>query len=151
ATATDGALPVNERTAGHIGSPYDVDRWHFAADAGQQVRFHLIGVSGAGLAFRLTGPNGATLFTDQAADTDVLPLPGDGAYTLSAYTRTGQTGDYAFTLLSSTVTDLVAGTPFAGALAGQGQFQLFRLHLAAADSLAFDLSGSSPDEHLELY
>src|SRR5262249_44672382 len=34
---------------------------------------------------------------------------------------------------------------------GQGQFRLFRLHLAAADSLAFDLSGASADEHLELY
>jgi RHS repeat-associated protein len=151
ATATDGVLQVNERTVGHIGSPYSVDRWHFAADAGQPVRFHLIGASAAGLAFRLIGPNGLTLFTDQAADTDVLTLPAGGAYTLSAYSRTGQTGDYAFTLLSSTFIDLTLGTPFTGTVAGQGQFRLFRLPLTAAGPLAFDLAGASADEHLELY
>jgi RHS repeat-associated protein len=151
ATASDGVLQVNEQTTGHIGSPYEVDRWHFAADAGQQVRFHLQGVSDAGLAFRLAGPNGATLFNDQATDTDVLTVPASGAYTLSAYTRTGQSGDYAFTLLSSTATDLTLGTPFAGSLGGQGQFRLFHLNLAAAGPLAFDLGGATADEHLELY
>src|SRR5207248_8864400 len=126
-------------------------RWHFAADAGQTVRFHLIGVRGTGLAFRLIGPNGSTLFNDQAADTDVLTLPAGGAYTLSAYTRTGGTGDYAFTLLSSTAIDLTPGTPIISSLAGQGHFRLFRLHLTAPNSVVFDLSGATADEHLELY
>jgi RHS repeat-associated protein len=150
-TPTDGVLQVNERTAGRIGSPYGVDRWHFATDGGQRVRFHLIGTSATGLAFRLIGPNGATLFNDQAADTDVLTLLADGAYTLSAYSRTGQTGDYAFTVLSSSVTDLTLETPFAGTVAGQCQFRLFQLRLTAAGPLAFDLAGASADEHLELY
>ncbi len=151
ATAADRVLEVNERTDGHIGSPSEVHRWHFAADAGQQVRFHLIAVSGTGLAFRLAGPNGSTLFNDQTADTDVLTLTAGGAYTLSAYSRTGGTGDYGFTLLSSTATDLTPGTPVSGSLAGQGHFRLFRVHLAAPSSLAFDLGGATADEHLELY
>jgi RHS repeat-associated protein len=150
ATATDRVLQVNVRANGHIGSPYGVDRWHFAADAGQQVRLHLIAVRG-GLAFRLAGPDGSTLFTDQTTDSDVLTLPAGGAYTLSAYARTGGTGDYAFTQLSSTATDLTPGTPVSGSLAGQGYFRLYRLRLTAAGSLAFDLGGATADEHLELY
>ena len=53
---------MNQEHTGRIATPYDLDRWHFTADADRLVRLRFLNVSQGGLSFDLTGPNGWTVF-----------------------------------------------------------------------------------------
>jgi RHS repeat-associated protein len=149
-TADEFRLPFNERVSGRVESPLSVDRWRFAANAGQAVQFDLVG-SAPGLRFRLTGLGGATVFTDLSAASGLIALPATDEYTLTAYGTGGATGDYAFLLRSLSAIDLTLGTPFDGTLAGSGQYQLFRVSVANASPLRIDFDDSAAGNRNELY
>jgi hypothetical protein len=155
-TAWDSApdvlpLNLNQQVTGRIETPFGVDRWKFAAVAGQQIRFDTVNTSAAGLLFRLTGPDGNALFDDRAGDSDLITLSASGEYNLTAYSHLGSSGDYAFRMSQTSQTELTLGTAFQGTLAGSGQAQLLRVHVSEAGPLRVDLDDSSPANHNELY
>ena len=150
-TPTVRPLVPNETATGTLATPFAVDRWTFAATAGEQVRFDLLGTSAAGLTFSLAGPNGYAGFTDLTDDSSLLTLPADGTYTLTVRGPTGATGGYAFVVRQTTVTDLTLGTPFTGTLVASGQPQLFRVEVPAAQVLSVELSDAATGGRTELY
>ncbi len=146
-------LVFNQQVNGRLANPYGVDDYDFSAVAGQQIRFHLVGMSAPGVAFDLRGPNGWVGFTNLTADSDLMTLPTSGGYTLEAHPTGGDSYDVAYACeLDQTVqTDLALGTNFVGQLAGSGQPQLFRIVLTNGAPLRLFLNNSGLDNQLELY
>src|SRR5262249_52608857 len=133
-----------------IETPFSVDRWQFSAASGQAVQLDLAAAA-SGLRFRLAASDGSFVFNDLATDSEVLPLPQSGEYTLTAYGSQGQTGDYTFELLSQGAIDLPLNVPFHGTIAGSGQFQLFRVQFLEPTPLLVRLDDTAADHRNELY
>ena len=151
ATPNVRSLNLGQQSAGNIATPFSLDQWNFAATAGQQVKFHLVGRSSSGVAFKLTGPGGYIGFQDLTGDSELINLPSTGSYTLSAYGLDGSIGSYSFVMNLSSVTPLVLGTPYAGTWAGSGQAQLFSIAVSVANPLSVVLSDPAATGHTELY
>ena len=115
-------LPMNQTVSGSIGTPYSVDQWTFGGNTNQQVRFHLVGLSGTGIGFDLVGPNGWKGFTNITADSALVTLPAAGTYSVNALSLNGQYGAiYAFQMFLTTQTNLPLGTVYQGQWAVSGQ------------------------------
>ncbi|MBI3959975.1 MAG: RHS repeat protein [Chloroflexi bacterium] len=149
--ASEAILPFNQQVFGRIISLSSVDRWNFAAVAGQQIRFRLINRTSSGLLFRLTAPDGSNLFDNQATDSSLITLPQSGKYVLSAFGSDGQTGDYAIRLEETTQTVITTNQPYTGTFVGAGQAQTFRLNLAQATPLLVTLDADIDQTRTELY
>jgi RHS repeat-associated protein len=149
-TATVRPLTPNQLAAGTLATPFAVDRWTFAAAAGQQVQFDLAS-AGPGLTFSLTGPSGYAGFTDLTADSPLLTLPADGTYALTVRSPNGSTGSYSFVLNQTSVTDLTLGTAATGTLVANGQPQLYRFDVPAAQVLTVALTDPATAGRTELY
>jgi hypothetical protein len=80
---------ANQIVTGDISTPYSVDEWNFAATAGEQIRFHIVNISGTGIGFNLTGPNGPFGFTNLTTDSSFITLPTSGNYTITAHSLNG--------------------------------------------------------------
>ena len=85
-------LVFDQREIGVLETPFSIDRWTFTANANQLIRFDLINSGLANLKFTLRGPNGSTVFTDLASDSDLVSLPFNGAYVLEAFTNGPRVG-----------------------------------------------------------
>jgi RHS repeat-associated protein len=144
-------LNLNQTISGVIDNPYRVDRWTFAATANTQVRFSLVNDSNPAIHFDLTGPNGYIGFQALTGSSGLLTLPADGTYTLTVSAATGATGNFAFRVDQTSVTDLTPGTVFTGNLVASGQAQLFRVNVPSANQLQILLQGSDARNHNELY
>lgn len=151
-TADVSDLLLNKQVVGQIENPYAVDRWNFSANAGTQIRFDLVNRASSGIVFDLVGPAGWSAFTNQSADSDLITLPTDGNYTLTAHSTGGQQGGaYAFKLDQTQVIDLTMNTPYSGQFVGSGQAQLFRVHVSSTDSLRVVLDDSAGNNANEVY
>lgn len=112
-------LVINQRASGRIEMPYDVDRWTFTAEAGQQVRFILFNSSAPVVAFSLRGPNGWVGFSNLVGNSGVVILPADGDYTLiAAGTGGGYETAYTFRLADDVIPPRITQHTPAGDIAG---------------------------------
>ena len=146
------ALTLNQIVSGSIQTPYSVDQWTFGANLNEQVRFHLVSLSGTGVGFDLRGPNGWLGFTNIAADSDFVTLPAPGSYSVVAHSLNGQYGAiYAFQLLGIAITNLALGTPYQGQFVTSGQGQLFQFNLPAGAPMQVALNNLMGDNHCEIY
>ena len=127
-TADVSAITFNQLAVGKIETPYSVDRWTFAANKDQQIRFDLLNTSSNGVAFDLKGPGTWSIFSNIANDSDLITLPASGMYTLTAHGTGGQYGaSYSFKLLETIQSSLTLVTPYDGHFVSDGQAQLFKL------------------------
>ncbi|HXR47355.1 MAG TPA: RHS repeat-associated core domain-containing protein [Candidatus Limnocylindrales bacterium] len=151
-TPNVAALTMNEIVSGSIETPYSVDQWTFGANVNDQVRFHLVSLSGPGVGFDLQGPNGWRGFTNLVADSDFITLPAAGSYSVLAHSLNGQYGvNYAFELFSIAITNLALGTPYQGQCTVTGQGQLFQFILPASAPLQIVLNNLVAGNHYEIY
>ena len=72
-----------QRYNGTLSTNLNVDRWTFAATAGQQIQFKLVAAANPNIEFTMTGPNGYIAFTAATASSGLITLPSSGSYTLS--------------------------------------------------------------------
>ncbi len=152
ATIDAAPLVFNQTHFGGHETQYSTDRWTFSAAAGQQVKFDLLNTTSSGTRFSLTGPSGLVIFAGASGDSALVTLPTAGQYVLEATEVQGNSPTaYAFRLDATLVTDLLPNTTYAGALAGSGHTQLFRLPLAAAERFRIDLDDAASDNRNELY
>ena len=154
-TANVAALPLNQQRNGNIETPYAVDRWTFSAVAGQQIRFHLIMVSGPGVAFDLhrdSAPPGEDLFQNLTGNSDLFTLANWGGYTLTAHGMGGLYGTaYAFSMDETLQTSLPSGNTFNGTFSGSAQAQIFYVNLTNSGPLQMALNGIPAGSRIELY
>jgi RHS repeat-associated protein len=145
-------LELNKSLNGRIESPFSVDRWTFAANAGQQIRFDLVNVSAAGLGFTLRGPNNYVGFNNLGSDSDLITLPESGAYALSV-AGNGATSntDYAFRVVETVQTEIALGDTFTGQFTGNGQAQLLKVTVTRTGPLRIALNNSGTGNRAELY
>ena len=128
-----------------------VQQWTFSALAGEQVKFHLINETSAGLVYTLTGPNGFTGFSNLSGDSPLVTLPSTGVYTLSVLGQNGATGNYSFVVNPTTQTDLPLNGTINGTLSGTGQAQLFKIDVPTVQTLSVSLQDLSSIDSNELY
>ncbi len=145
------ALNINARTTGRIETPFSVDTWTFSGQVNEQFQFELLNTSNAGLVFTLTGPSGTEVFTGLTGSSGLVNLTETGKHTLSAFGTNGRTGDYAFILNKTTVTDLDLDTPFQGTWSGSGDARLFRIEVPQAGNLVVSLDDDSEQNRNEVY
>jgi RHS repeat-associated protein len=151
-TPDESPLVFGQRFVGRLETPFSMDRWTFAALAGQQVRFDLVKVGGPSPVFTLMGPDGWVGFNKLTADSELVSLPAAGSYALTASSTGGQYGtSYAFQLDETAQTELSLGTAHVGNLVSGGQAQLFRLALAESTPLRVTLNDASAQNRTELY
>jgi YD repeat-containing protein len=153
ASVSTTPLPLNQPVSGQVTSPFNINRWTFAASAGQTLNF-LITAADPGIAFDLTGPGGWTGFTGVSSTSDIrfVVLPADGTYTVSAYSTNGVSGGaYSFALRQTTQGNLTLGMQFIGSLIGNAQAQLFQVTVPSAQVLSVQLQDSSSADSNELY
>ena len=150
-TIDSAEVVYDQRTSGTLASPYDQDRWTFAAQALQQIGFDLIGTTSSAIQFKLTGPNGWVGFTGLGADMELLTLPLSGAYTLEANADGGDPGSYSFRIKAISQTALNLGIPYTGTLTEDGFAQVFRVEVAQDQPLLIDLDAASDSVHTEVY
>jgi RHS repeat-associated protein len=144
-------LNFNQQANGAIETPYAIDRWNFSASAGQQIRFDLLNASSSAIRFTLTGPSGYTAFSNLTADSSLITLPTSGNYGLIVDAATGYTGNYAFRLDETTLTNLSLGVAYSGATPGSGSAQLFKVHLSNATALKVVLDDLASTNRNDLY
>ena len=144
-------LVLSQTEVGSINTPFDVQQWTFTALAGEQVRFHLINKTSAGLVYSLTGPNGLIGFSNLTGDSPLVSLPVSGVYTLSALGQNGATGNYSFVVNPTTQTDLPLNGSINGTIAGAGQAELFRIAVPSVQTLQLLLNDNSQNDVNELY
>src|SRR5205807_438158 len=82
ATIHDAQVNLNQSVTSKIDTPYRVERWHFSAAAGQQIRFDLINATTSAIQFDLTGPGNWSGFSGLASSSNLITLPTSGSYTL---------------------------------------------------------------------
>jgi RHS repeat-associated protein len=150
-TARVQSLNLNQAEVGTLATPYTADIWKFSATAGQQVQFHPINTSTAGIAFSLAGPDGFSGFTDLSGDSNLLTLPTAGTYTITAHGLAGVIGSYAFNLSQTSVTDLPLNGSYQGVWAGSGEARLFRITIPSPQVLSLGLLDAITTDHTELY
>jgi len=151
-TPNVGSIVLNQIVTGDIESPYSVDEWNFAASAGNQIRFHLVNISGPGIGFDLKGPSGPLGFTNLTTDSSFITLPTSGNYTITAHSQNGQYGVvYAFELLQTIQTNLALGTVYQGQWVGSGQAMLFQFNVTAGTPLQISLSNLVTNNHASVY
>jgi len=151
-TPNVGSVVLNQIVTGDIQSPYSVDQWNFAASAGDQIRFHLVNVSGSGIGFDLSGPGGPLGFTNLTTDSSFITLPTSGNYSITAHSLNGQYGVvYAFELLETVQTNLILGTAYQGQWAGNGQAALFQFNLPAGSPMQIVLNNLAANNHANIY
>ncbi len=144
-------LVLSQTEVGSINTPFDVQQWTFTALAGEQVKFHLINKTSAGLVYTLTGPNGLIGFSNLTGDSPLVSLPVSGVYTLSAQGQNGATGNYSFVVNPTTQTDLPLNGSINGTIAGAGQAELFRIAVPSVQTLQLLLNDNSQNDVNELY
>ena len=145
-------LPLNQQVTGRLRTSCSVDRWHFSAVSGTQIRFDLINVSRPGAAFTLSGPGAWTGFANLTNDSNLITLPASGAYTIAALAVGGQSDiAYAFRLVETTQTSLPLGTNFVGQFAGSGQAQIFLFTVTNSGPLLIQLANAGLGNHSEIY
>ena len=128
ATVNTAPLNLNQTTTGTIDTPFRIDRWTFAATAGQLVQFNLVNVSNPAVVFDLTGPAGYTAFS---GDSEFQCLPPTELRYLYPDGPHGPEADrhLCFPLVESAPTALVLGTPQSEPLAGKrAEAVLYRHH-----------------------
>jgi RHS repeat-associated protein len=154
ATVRSNLLAVGQTQNGQLNSPFVMEHWDFAAVANEQISFSLLASSNPGIRFDLTGPNNYTAFSGLTGSLGLLTLPAAGNYVLTAHWAqpiAGETGSYAFRVDETTQTPLTLGTPYKGALAGDGQAQLFVLTLATTTALNVSLTDANASDENEVY
>lgn len=144
-------LVFNQNATGIVPHPYAVDRWTFAAQAGQQIRFDWINTSASSIDFTLTGPGGTTVFSNRTADSDPVNLTATGNYFLDAVAQGATGGSYAFRINLTSQIDLTLGTPASRTLIGTGDGQLFRVGIADGNPLRVALDDAAADDRVEVY
>lgn len=151
-TADTTTILLGQQYTGLIGSPFNVDRWTFAAAANTQVRFNLIGQSGGPVAFSLVGPGSFSGFSEITSSSDLVTLPSSGTYTLSAHASGDDyDGSYRFMLEQTSVTALALNTPYPGSFAASGQAQLYTVLLPDAGVLRVQLDDAAGNNTNEMY
>ena len=144
------ALVLNQDRLGYLGSTLNGDRWVFAANAGNEIRFDLGQTFGA-VRFRLKGPQGWIGFDDLSVDSGTLTLPHSGRYELEATLRAGLTGTYSFRMDQATFTTLTIGQSYAGQIAGTGFAQMFQVEVPFDGVLATTLDNAHNSDNIEIY
>ena len=146
------ALTMNQIVSGSIQTPYSVDQWTFGVSSNQQVDFHLVNISGAGIGFDLRGPNGWLGFTNLTTDSGYLTLPYAGSYSVSAHSLSGEYGAiYAFEMMLTAQTNLTLGTQYQGQWTASGQAQLFQFNVSASAPLQVLLNNLAANNHCDVY
>ncbi len=80
ATVDTSRIVFNQSYVGRIEHVFAVDRWTFAAVAGQQVQLDVLDATNPETQFALQGPGGITLFSGLTGDSNLVTLPTDGEY-----------------------------------------------------------------------
>jgi RHS repeat-associated protein len=128
-------LLFNEVLLGQIETPFSVDRWFFSADQNEQIRFDLLNRTDPSVVFELTGPGGVLIDAD-VTDLELVTLPANGSYVLTARGSGGQYGGwYAARVDMVSVTDLPLDTLITGRISGNDDAQLFRVEVAGGSPL----------------
>jgi RHS repeat-associated protein len=144
-------LLLSQNTAGSINTAFDVQKWTFAALAGEQVKFHINNQTSQNLLYTLTGPNGFTGFSNITTDSGLINLPANGVYTLTVAGSNGATGNYSFVINATTQTTVPLNGSVNSTLAGPGQAELFAINVPSVQALVVQLNDSSPTDSNELY
>src|SRR6202012_1225909 len=96
-------------------------------------------------------PNGYTGFANATASSGTITLPSSCTYTLTVQGTANSTGSYSFDMVETGQTEISAGTPYSGTLAGTGQVQVFEVPLAVGGPTTFTLTDANTADHNELY
>ena len=151
ATLDTRPLVLNQPGTGMLESHYSTDHWTFAANANQQVQFHLVGAASTGIRFQLIGPNGFVGFTDLNSDSGLINLPATGSYVLQAAGNLTGFGAYTFRLDTTSQTALARGTPYNGTLSSSGFAQLFKIELPQSSPLLIYFDDATDTDRTEVY
>ncbi len=151
ATPQIAALTLGQTATGSLSDPFQIDNYSFTASAGDIVQFNLINSTNPAIAFNLTGPNGYTAFSNATANSGLITLPSAGTYTVSAHIAPGQSGSYAFQVVSDTITALILGTPITQTIQGSGQSHYFALNVTQPGQILLTLQDSASGDQNEIY
>lgn len=145
-------LVINQTSSGRVEAAYSADAWTFTATAGQQLKFDLLNATAAGgVVFTLRGPTDWVGFNQIAGDSELVTLPADGLYTLTAV-GTGGANDlaYSFRMVETQQTPLDV-MPYVGQLKGSGQAQIYYFQTEASYPIELTLANQGAGNRVEMY
>ena len=142
---------LQQPTIGKVDNPYNIDRWSFAAVAGQQVRFRLLSPPNSGTGFSLTGPRLDGIHRPDRTIRISITLPNRQLHARGPQPRRSLRRRYSFRLDETSQTPILAGTPLTGQFHASGQAQIFALTVTDTMPLLLQLANSGTGNQVEIY
>lgn len=145
-------MQLSVQTHGQLATGTGIDVWEFLGLAGQQIRLDSIAMAPPGVVFDLNGPGNWIGFSGISGTSEPYTLPETGLYHVIVRGMGAEGAiPYAFRVKEASIVDLNLGIPHEGGLAGSGQAQLFRAHLATGSPMRVRLDDTASNNSNEIY